>query len=330
MAQVNSRSSPDLALAAAAEAAVQCLAIGRDDDVLVLFNEAQRAIADSLVAAAAGPARSVRKVISPTLSRDGEEPPERIGEAMRAATAILAPTVRSLSHTRARLAATRRGTRIATMPTITRETFVRCMSVDYDELGRAGNRLAVELSAAATCRITSGAGTDVLLSLEGRRAICDDGDLRARAAFGNLPAGEAFIAPVETSANGLVVFDGSLAGFGLLREPLRVTLVDGRIVGADGAAGEWLLGTLDSGGETGRVIAEIGIGTNPAAILTGTVLEDEKAIGTVHLAFGTNASFGGANVSDVHIDGVLLGPTLELDGRLLLRDGELLSPPGRT
>lgn len=326
MTRSHSRSSPDLALAAAAEAAVRCLGVGPDDDVLVLFNEEQRAIADSLAAAAAGPPHSLRTVVSPTLSRDGEEPPGIVAEAMTEATAIFAPTVRSLSHTRARLEATRRGARIATMPTITRETFVRCMSVDYDELGRAGNRLTAELSAAATCRITSRAGTDVVFSLEGRRAICDDGDLRARGAFGNLPAGEAFIAPVETSANGFVVFDGSLAGFGLLREPLRVTLADGRIVAAEGEAGEWLLGTLDSGGETGRVIAEIGIGTNPAAVLTGTVLEDEKARGTAHLAFGTNASFGGANVSDVHIDAVLLRPTVELDGRLL----PPLSLPGRT
>ncbi len=314
--------------------------MGPADDVLVLFTEEQGAIADSLGTAASSQARSVRKVVSPTLTRDGEEAPAFVAEAMVDATAIFAPTAFSLSHTRARLEATRRGARIATMPTITRETFVRCMSVDYDELERAGERIAAELSDAGTCRITSEAGTDVLLSLEGRTAICDDGNLQAWAAFGNLPAGEAFIAPVEMSGEGLVVFDGSLAGFGLLHEPLRVTLAGGRIVDAGGDAGEWLLETLDSGGEAGRVVAELGIGTNPAAILTGTVLEDEKAIGTAHLAFGTNVSFGGVNVAGVHIDGVLLQPTIELNGRLLMQDGESFvfarmrsdgaSPRGRT
>jgi leucyl aminopeptidase (aminopeptidase T) len=120
------------------------------------------------------------------------------------------------------------------------------------------------------------------------------------------------------------VFDGALTGYGLLHEQLRVTLSGGRAVEAVGEAAEWLLGTLDAGGPTGRLIAEVGIGTNPRATLTGNILEDEKALGTAHLAFGTSASFGGANVSGVHIDGVLLRPTVELDGRPLIRDGELV------
>jgi leucyl aminopeptidase (aminopeptidase T) len=75
------------------------------------------------------------------------------------------------------------------------------------------------------------------------------------------------------------------------------------------------------------LIAELGIGTNPNACVTGHILEDEKAIGTAHLAFGTSASFGGDNVSNVHIDGLVRAPTIELDGRLLMRDGELLDLP---
>ena len=173
--------------------------------------------------------------------------------------------------------------------------------------------------------MTSPAGTDLVLSLEGRAAICDDGNLQAEAAWGNLPAGEAFIAPIETSGEGSIVFDGALAGYGMLREPLRVTLVRGRAIDADGEAAQWLLDTLDAGGPTGRLIAEFGIGTNPLATLTGNILEDEKAVGTAHLAFGTSASFGGANVSTVHIDGVMLQPTVEFDERLLIEKGELLN-----
>ncbi len=92
-------------------------------------------------------------------------------------------------------------------------------------------------------------------------------------------------------------------------------LAEGRAVSADGDAGRWLLKTLDAGGDSGRVLAELGIGTNPAAILSGSILEDEKVVGTAHVAFGTNVSFGGTNASAVHIDGMLLEPTVELDGR---------------
>jgi len=317
-------------LTAAADAAVRCLGIGPTDDVLVLCNEAQRAIAQSLATAADGRGRRVRVLEYPRLTRDGEEPPAFVGEAMAEATVIFAPTAFSLSHTRARMEATGRGARIATMPGITLEIFRDALPVDYGVLERAGERIAAELSAASTCRVTSPAGTDVVLSLEGRTAICDDGDLRAEAAWGNLPAGEAFIAPIENRGDGTIVFDGALAGYGMLREPLRVTLAGGRAIDADGEAARWLLDTLDAGGPTGRLIAELGIGTNPRATLAGNILEDEKAVGTAHLAFGTSASFGGANVSNVHIDGVLVQPTIELDERPLIRDGELLDSGTQT
>jgi leucyl aminopeptidase (aminopeptidase T) len=311
-------------LVAAAEAAVRCLGVGPTDDVLVLCNEGQRGIAEQLANAAERSARSVRLLSYPELTRDGEEPPPSVADAMAEAAVIFAPTTFSLSHTQARLEATRRGARIATLPTITEAIFERALPVDYAELRRAGEEIAARLSAASGCRVTSPAGTDVVFDVEGREAIVDAGDLEAEGAFGNLPAGEGYIAPVEGSAEGLVVFDGSLAGFGVLNEPVRIEVADGRAVKADGGAGRRLLDTLDAGGAGGRVLAELGIGTNPAATLSGNTLEDEKVLGTAHMAFGTNVSFGGTNAASVHIDGMLLEPTVELDGHPMMTRGELL------
>jgi leucyl aminopeptidase (aminopeptidase T) len=302
---------------AAAAAAVGCLGVGSTEDVLVLCNENERAVADALAAAARGRARTVRLVEYPALTRDGEEPPAFVADAMAAAAVVLAPTTFSLSHTRARIEATRRGARIATLPGIAEGTFRRALDVDYEELRRAGERIAAALSAAAACRLTSAAGTDLALDLEGRAAVVDDGRLQDRGAFGNLPAGESFIAPVEGSAEGVVVFDGSLSGFGLLDGPVQVRVAGGRAVAADGEAGRWLLETLDAGGAGGRLVAELGIGTNPVARLSGSILEDEKVVGTAHLAFGSNGSFGGVNDAAVHIDGIVLEPIVELDGRRL-------------
>jgi leucyl aminopeptidase (aminopeptidase T) len=317
-------------LAAAAEAAVHCLGVAASEDVLVVCNEQQRAVAEALAAVAEGHARSVRLIVYPALTRDGEEPPAFVAEAMAEAAVVFAPTTCSLSHTEARSEATRRGARIATLPGITEPTFARALPVDYAELRRAGDRIAAKLTAAAACRLTSPAGTDVTLDLEGRTAVVDDGILRDPDAFGNLPAGEAFIAPVEGKAEGVVVFDGSLANYGLLDAPVRVRIAEGRAVAAEGEAGRWLLNTLDAGGDSGRRLAELGIGTNPLATLSGSILEDEKVVGTAHLAFGTNTSFGGTNASAVHIDGMLLAPTIELDGLPLMRDGEVegLHPAG--
>jgi len=313
-------------LVAPSVAAVDCLGVGPADAVLVVYNDEQRVIAESLAAAAKPRARAVTLLELPTLSRHGEEPPTEVAEAMARADVVSAPTSRSLSQTQARIEANRRGARIATLPTITEEIFARAVAVDYAELRRKGGWVASRLTAASSARITSPAGTDIVLSLEERTALSDDGHLQQTGMFGNLPAGEGYIAPLETVGDGTIVFDGSLGGYGLLTTPLRITVEGGRAVDADGDTGEWLLETLDSGGEHGRSLAELGIGTNPAAILTGNVLEDEKVIGTAHLAFGTSAGMGGVNVASVHIDGIVLSPTLELDGARVLDDGRLLIP----
>jgi leucyl aminopeptidase (aminopeptidase T) len=106
---------------------------------------------------------------------------------------------------------------------------------------------------------------------------------------------------------------------------LSIDLERGRLVtAAGGAAAEWLLATLDAGGPNGRTIAELGIGTNPNATITGVILEDEKVEGTVHFAFGTNTSIGGANQASVHIDALVRNALVELDGHPILRDRRLL------
>ena len=304
-----------------AEATVACLGVSATDDVLLVCNEPQRAIAEAIAAASRRIAGSVRVVEYPIGTRHGEEPPAGVADAMAQATVIIAPTSFSLSHAHARLDATRRGARVATMPTITDDIFARTLALDYSQLARSSQRIAGQLTRASKCRITSPGGTEVQLDLAGRAGRSDDGNLGTPGAFGNLPAGEAYIAPIETRGDGTIVYDGSLAGFGLLEQPLRVTLEDGRAVAASGDAGEWLLRTLDAGGPTGRQIAEVGIGTNPAATLTGNILEDEKVIGTVHLAFGASISLGGANRSGVHIDGLLRLPTVTLDCHPLRLDG---------
>lgn len=171
---------------------------------------------------------------------------------------IIAATTYSLSHTETRMAATRRGARIASMVNVGEETFARAMNVDYVELARAGRRIADALTAASHCRVTTAAGTDVVLELQGRTAISDDGDLTQPGAFGNLPAGEGYIAPIEVAGEGTIVFDGALADHGLLRKPLTVTLEEGRAIDAEGDRANWLLETLDAGGPTGRQIAELG------------------------------------------------------------------------
>lgn len=312
-------------LDAAVAVVLERLAVTASDAFLVVGNS-DVAHMSELVGAVADAARQrtdrveVCEYMSAT--RDGEEPPGTVAVAMSSATAVVLLTRYSLSHTEARMNATRKGARIASMPGITADAFVRALPADYEHLQRSGETLAARLTAARSCHVTAPAGTDIHLSLADRTAIGDDGDLRAPGAFGNLPAGEAYIAPLENQASGAIVFDGSVGGWGLLEEPLEVIIERGRITGATGGvAAEWLLETLDAGGPEGRVAAELGIGTNPCAQISGLVVEDEKAIETVHFAFGSNTTMGGTNHAAVHIDALVLRPRVELDDVLILDDG---------
>ena len=118
----------------------------------------------------------------------------------------------------------------------------------------------------------------------------DDGALTEPRAFGNLPAGEGFIAPLNGEGT---IIASSLAPLGLTDEPASLTLRDGRIVAAEGGLGPEYLKRLQAHGELGTNLAELGVGTNDRAQLTGNVLEDEKILGTVHVAFGASAGIGG-------------------------------------
>jgi leucyl aminopeptidase (aminopeptidase T) len=313
-------------LTPAAATTVECLGVTPGERFLVVYNPELAEIAEAVAEAGSATTEATTVLSFPMLSRHGEEPPAEVAAALLEADAAALITGYSLSHTQARVAGTQQGLRVASMPSIELPTFVRAIPVDYGHMETVGRRLAAELTAAETCHITSPAGTDIELVLSGRFGRSDDGDLRSPGAFGNLPAGEGYIAPVETEGSGRIVFDGSLASWGVLEEPVSVELAGGRAVSAsgDGGAAERLLAMLDAGGENGRFVAEFGIGTNPAAAIVGIILEDEKVEGTIHLAFGTSAGIGGQNTASVHIDGLVLGATVELDGRTIMSEGTLL------
>jgi leucyl aminopeptidase (aminopeptidase T) len=301
-----------------------CLAVAAGEEVLVVCNPATEALGESLRETAAGEgAEAVLTVMSERESH-AAEPPGSIAAAMLAADVVIAPTVQSLSHTAARKAASEGGARIATMPGVTEEMLARVMGADIEALRRRGEAICAALDAGAEARITCANGSDLRLGLEGRASIPDAGDLSARGAFGNLPCGEGFIAPLEGTGEGTLVVDGSIAGVGRVEEPVTLTVRAGHLTDAGGEAGARLLELLTAHGEDGTSVAELGVGTNEAAILTGNILEDEKILGTAHVAFGASAAIGGTVQVPVHLDCVVLRPTVEVDGKALVRDGELL------
>jgi len=310
-------------LDAAVRAVVRdCLGVSEGEEVLVVANPVTQHLGERLRAEAADAGGdAVLAVISERASH-AAEPPRSVAEAMAAADVILAPTVQSLSHTASRRRATEAGVRCATLPGVTEEMLARVMSADMEGLRRKGQAVAEALDRASEAHITCPNGSDLHLDLSGRTAIPDAGELTATGAFGNLPCGEGFIAPA--GGEGALVIDGSIAAIGLVDGPVELVVEGGHLTSARGGQGVALMELLTAHGEGGTNVAELGIGTNEKAKLTGEILEDEKILGTCHVAFGASAAIGGTVQVPVHLDCVVTRPTVELDGEAIVREGELL------
>lgn len=272
----------------------------------------------------------------PAVGSHGAEPPEAVAVKLREADVVVAITSYSLSHTDAREQATKAGVRLASMPTFLARMFAPGgpMAVDYRQVGAEAQAIANWLTAAQEAAIRTPEGTDLRFSLVGRRGQADHGLYTEKGTWGNLPAGEAFIAPLEGTAQGqLVVPAGWYPG---LTENMTLRFQDGLVYALEGggAVGEKFLELLKPGDEWEPYrsrcnLAELGIGTNPNASQPDNVLEAEKIRGTMHLAIGDNAHMGGTISADLHEDFVLPHPDLYLDGEIVMRGGSLRLPPHR-
>jgi leucyl aminopeptidase (aminopeptidase T) len=308
---------PDLA-PAVATIIRRCLAVKSGEDVLVVVDDATHSIGEALRGAARDVGADAVLAVMDERATDGTDPARPIAGAMRACDVYIAPTSRSISHTPARKAATDAGIRGATMPGVTADMLARVMAIDFDLMSERSNAVAKLLDAAQSAHVGSPDGTDLSIDLRGRSGISDDGDLTERGAFGNLPCGEAFIAPL--SGEGQIVAH-SLAPLGISEEPATLTVEAGRIVNASGGFGPEFMKLLSRHGERASNLAELGIGTNDKAKLTGLVLEDEKILGTVHVAFGASAGIGGNVSVPIHLDVVATGVTLTIGDHTVLDGG---------
>ncbi len=302
----------------------ECMNVSPGEEVLVICNPVTEEIGALMRIEAQGEGADATLAVISERDSAAAEPPDAVAAAMAAADVVLAPTIQSLSHTAARKRASEAGVRIGTLPGVTEEMLTRLMGADLEELRRRGWAVCERLNGASEVRITCRHGSDLRLGIEGRLSIVDAGELGNRSAFGNLPCGEGFIAPLEGTAEGTLVVDGSIAGVGLLETPTSLTVRGGHLTDTTGSDGAALMELLSVHGPDATNVAELGIGTNEEAILTGNILEDEKILGTAHVAFGASAAIGGTVQVPVHLDCVLLEPTVEIDGETVVSGGDLL------
>jgi leucyl aminopeptidase (aminopeptidase T) len=255
-------------------------------------------------------------------STNGEEPPKAVAGLLRECDVFMIPTSRSLSHTDARRDACANGARGATLPNITEDTMKRTLRADYAKIEAMTKRMATLLKGARHARVTTELGMDLSMSIEGREWEEDTGIVREPGTFTNLPAGEAYLAPLEGTAAGRMVIDGSCAGVGVVRQPITIEVAAGLATDISGGReAESLKKLIAPFGEKGRNIAELGIGTNDKAKLVGSTLEDEKVLGTVHIALGDNRRMGGKVAVASHLDLIIKAPTLIVDGKEIIKAG---------
>jgi len=244
-----------------------------------------------------------------------------------AVDAVIALSNYSTSHTRFRdLLTSAAGARYASMPLFEADMLWGSMSADWGQVKKRSDLVALAINGEDSVRITTPPGTDISFSIKGRKAMVDDGDLREKGSFSNLPAGEVYLAPVEGTGSGVLVLEW--APDRKLVSPVRVFVKDGmaREIEGDEPFADELRRGLDRA-SWNRNLAELGIGTNDKAKRPDNVLESEKMLGTVHMAFGDNTSMGGSVSTPFHQDFVFFNPTLEIKGprgvRTVISSGSL-------
>ena len=301
------------------------LGVSQDESILIVADENMREIGLALYEAGKKIAMEAFYMEMKSRNIDGQEPPDQIGSMMRKVDVVVCPTSVSLTHTDARRRACDLGVRVATMPGITEEIMTRCLSADPKKVTKLSEQIAALLKDVHKVKVETKLGTDIIMPIKGRKVYISTGVLKKIGESGNLPSGEVYVSPVEGKSSGIIVFDGSMSGVGLLNTPITVEVKNGyakKITGESEAIE--FAAMLDDAGREAHSVAEFGIGTNHKAKIIGKIIEDEKSLGTIHIAFGNNISMGGKVNVKTHLDGVIKKPTVYFDNIKIMDNGKFV------
>ena len=294
------------------------LGIKRKDNVLIITDNKKMKIAKKFKRALKGIADNISIVkikVDKINTYDAMKP---IMKIMLESDVIIAVTTHSITHSDARIAASKKGARIASMPGFT-ESMMKALQADPYEMLRVSKRIERVLRKTDMVRVMTPSGTYISFSIKNRKIEEGSGIIKTKGAYDNLPGGEISLSPVEGTANGLMVINsmGTYAKNGTL-----VHVKDGRAF--DISDKKCLLAKIFNTVKSSANIAEFAIGLNKKAKIIGNILQDEKVYGTCHIAFGNNKSYGGKVFSKVHMDAILFKPTIWFDEKMIMKKGKLL------
>ena len=317
---MSKKSAPEILL-------TTCAAAQRDEKILFVCDDTGWEIAQIIWQASADfPNRALVRM--PDRKMHGENPPQAVSDAMAASDLIFGITRFSLFHSEARRNAVANGARFVNMADYSKEMFEQGgLFVDFEKQGALMDKFS-DILEGQSIRVTTALGGDLTASIKGRKALRQYGRSLKPGTSSSPPNIETAIGPLEGTANGTAVIDGSIPfpGIGVLKENIRLTIKDGAIVKIEGGKMAELLekGLAGLNDPDAYKMAEIGFGFNDYSDFCNCMLEDEGVMGTIHYGFGNSLSFGGNISSNNHIDMVFGSPSVWVDGKQIMENGKHL------
>ena len=312
-----------------------CLQIRPFEPVLIVTDPESSAIGRALYEAAAEVTDRTLMMMMPTSDKKGSEPPDYVAELMRKQDVVILATKSSLTHTKARINASRTGrTRIISMPGINENMFsIGGMTADYNALQKEISGLTSIFRRKRDVRVTSPGGTDIRFSIGAKWRTDDNGICNRPGQVMNLPSGRVFVFPKEETMNGKIVIDGSWEG-NLIQEPIVMEVENGIVTNITESEISEKINSIfaevskplnKSKAALVKTVAEFGFGMNSRAKVVGNLLEDQVVRGAAHFVLGDNSAYGGKNNIGLQMRGVILKPTIELQDIDLVKDGKIIA-----
>ncbi|MBC8181737.1 aminopeptidase [candidate division KSB1 bacterium] len=302
-----------------------CLRIRAKESVLILVDEFNREIGQRFLKKALSKKTDAALLEIGNINNRNPEPSPTIQKIAKQVSAVIVLTGFPLLHAKFKNSVCHNGGRILFLNDFSDESFLRTINTNFETVENKSRRFADLFSISKEIQLTTQAGTDLTFRIARHKGAVHSFKVKEPGSFSFLPAGEASVTPDSGTSQGIIVVDGSIPFIGKIENPIEIHVKDGsgyKLTGKEEA--EKLRKILKPFGKPSRNIAEFGIGTNPNAILTGESIEDEKVLGTAHIALGNPNFEGGSLKNYLHLDLILKKPTVKMDGHLILENGKMV------
>ncbi len=301
---------------------IKCSGAKNNDKVLIIVDYKTKKIGNRLYKILTKNNYQTEIIVDKQVNMHGKEPSRIVANMMLKSNIIFGIRSFSLLHTKARNQASKKGAKFLSLPDYVNTINSKSLKIDFHKLGKNAYKVKHVLDKSKNIYIFSKEGTNLFASIKNRKANAAPGYCKKNGDVSSPPDIETNIAPIEYSANGKIVIDGSIPHplLGKLTNKITLEISDGKIKNIVGAKSNILKKIFKNNGNKSKILGEIGFGLNNKAKISGNMLEDEGVYGSIHFGFGSNLTFGGKIKTSFHLDMVIKKPFVFLDNYLILEN----------